>query len=138
MNIDLSRVEVGELLISKKMLARTCDDLERYAEASGDLNPLHLDKEFAMKAGFEDRVVHGMLNMALLANLLTDNFAADDIVSYSARFEGVLLVNQETLDTVRLLERKKDSVVLELLSENSQSKSIIRGRAEIRLLPSQV
>ncbi len=45
-------------------------DLIRYAAASGDYNPIHYDREAARAAGLPGVVVHGMLNMALLAEYL--------------------------------------------------------------------
>jgi len=39
----------------------------RYAEASGDMNPIHVDKTFAQSAGFKDVILHGLGTLALVA-----------------------------------------------------------------------
>ncbi len=54
-------------------LARTVtrDDVVRYAENSGDRNPLHLDDAAARAAGFPGVIAHGMLTMGHLATCLT-------------------------------------------------------------------
>ncbi len=44
----------------------TQTQLNRYAEASGDQNPLHLDAEFAASTQFGGIIAHGMLTLALL------------------------------------------------------------------------
>jgi len=54
----------------------TAVDLAIYAAASGDLNPLHLDDAVARTAGFDQPLVHGMLTMAYVARLFTQNLAA--------------------------------------------------------------
>lgn len=69
--------------------------LRHYAEASGDSNPLHLDKAFAQKAGFDDVIVHGMLGMALLGRLLASHFAAEDIRSFSSRFLSIMPMGKQ-------------------------------------------
>lgn len=64
-------------------------DLIRYAAASGDFNPIHYDTLAAQQAGLDGVVVHGMLNMALMAQLtygwLRRGFALEQ---FSARFRG--------------------------------------------------
>lgn len=54
------------------------DQPARYAEASGDHNPIHLDAEAAKAAGFPGVVLHGMCTMAFAIKALVDNLAAGD------------------------------------------------------------
>ncbi len=48
--------------------------LDRYAEASGDQNPLHLDAEFAASTQFGGIIAHGMLTLALISEMMTAAF----------------------------------------------------------------
>jgi acyl dehydratase len=50
----------------------TRDDVKRYADASGDQNPLHQDEDFARAVGFPGIIAHGMFTMGHLARALTD------------------------------------------------------------------
>lgn len=70
------------------------EDLVRYAEASGDRNPLHTDPAFARAAGFEAPVVHGMLVMAALGRLLTQTFPAVGLKVFEVTFKKPLLMGQ--------------------------------------------
>jgi acyl dehydratase len=45
----------------------------RYAEASGDMNPIHVDKTFAQSAGFKDVILHGLGTLALIAKTFPKN-----------------------------------------------------------------
>ena len=45
-------------------------DVDEFARLSGDWNPLHTDRQFAQRAGFRDRVVHGAMLMALASRLV--------------------------------------------------------------------
>lgn len=47
----------------------------RYAEVSGDMNPIHVDKSFAQSAGFKDVILHGLGTLALVAKSLPKNLA---------------------------------------------------------------
>lgn len=66
-------------------------DLALFAAASGDHNPLHLDTEVALAAGFERPIVHGMLTMAQVAKLFTQRFGAGCIRALETRFTGSAL-----------------------------------------------
>ena len=53
----------------------TQEQLRRYAEASGDHNPIHLDPEAARRVGLDNVIAHGMLSMAFLGQFVTQQIA---------------------------------------------------------------
>lgn len=69
---------------------KIADDLPaRYAEASGDHNPIHLDDAVAQKAGLRGRIVHGMCTMAFAQRTVIDALCAgypDRLASLKVRF----------------------------------------------------
>lgn len=113
-------------LITREMLAL-------YAEASGDHNPLHLDPAFARKAGFEDVIVHGMLGMALLGQLLADHFSAEKLCGFSARFVGIVPVNDSLHCRARLDSIEAGCAWLSLEALTSRGAVAITGQAQVRL-----
>lgn len=62
---DLSLGMTAE--ISKKVTVR---DIELFAEAVGDMNPIHLDEEFAKQTRFKGIIAHGMLTSGLISSVL--------------------------------------------------------------------
>ena len=85
-------VEVGTALPAKQFtLSRA--DLERYAGASGDFNPLHWNERFATSVGLPDVIAHGMLTMATAGRVATD-WAGDPgaVESYGVRFSRPVVV----------------------------------------------
>lgn len=62
---------VGDDVLSVSRVV-TSDDVKRYADASGDQNPLHQDEDFARGVGFPGIIAHGMFTMGHLATSLTD------------------------------------------------------------------
>lgn len=127
MSAILAEYDTGP--ITREMLAA-------YAEASGDLNPLHLDPAFAQKAGFADVIVHGMLGMALLGRLLGSQFADRALLKFDARFAAILPVNTSLRCRARLAEavagRAEDGHLrLALEAVDPTGTVIITGSAEL-------
>ena len=80
---------VGERIIHKEFPPITRHRLALYCGASGDHNPIHVDLDFARKAGFPDVFSHGMLVMAYLGQALTDAVPPSRLRSFSTRFVAI-------------------------------------------------
>ena len=62
----------------------------RYAGASGDFNPIHIDEEFAQQVGLPARILHGLWTMAQVARAHTDAAGGPDkLRSLSVQFRGM-------------------------------------------------
>lgn len=109
----------------------------RFAGASGDLNPIHVDIDFARSSGMPDVFAHGMLGMAWLGRLLTGWRPQSSLRSFSVRFMALThLGNQPVLrgQVVELLEedgRPLARVAVEMLNQYGQLK--IQGEALVAL-----
>jgi acyl dehydratase len=84
-----TQIRVGDRLVSKTFPPISRHTLALYCGASGDHNPIHVDLDFARKAGFDDVFAHGMLVMAYLGQALTDAIAPSAIRSFSTRFAAI-------------------------------------------------
>ena len=86
------RPEPGEP-IGARSLEVTREDLRRYADASGDHNPIHLDDDAARALGLPGVVAHGMLTSALTIGVVAEwAGGADRVVATSIRFAGPVVV----------------------------------------------
>ena len=85
-------IEVGANL-PEKVFYLDRDLLKRYADASGDQNPIHQNEEFAVSVGLPNVIAHGMLTMALVGKYLSD-FAGGSakVVELGARFTKPVIV----------------------------------------------
>jgi acyl dehydratase len=85
-------IEVGANL-PEKVFFLDRDLLKRYADASGDQNPIHQNEEFAVSVGLPNVIAHGMLTMALVGKYLSD-FAGGSakVVEFGARFTKPVIV----------------------------------------------
>ena len=82
-------IAVGDRLVGKTFAPISRHTLALYCGASGDHNPIHVDLDFAQKAGFPDVFAHGMLVMGYLGQALTDAVRPDAIRSFSTRFAAI-------------------------------------------------
>ena len=79
--------------------------LALYAGASGDHVPLHIDTDFARRAGMPDVFGHGMLCAAWLGRLLTSWVDQDRIRSIELRFVGIFHLYNQAVCSGRVVER---------------------------------
>src|ERR1700751_1690928 len=80
---------VGDRVVEKKFPPISRQTLALYCGPSGQHNPIHVDLDFAKKAGFDDVFAHGMLVMAYLGQALTDAVTPSAIRSFSTRFVAI-------------------------------------------------
>src|SRR3954462_6447583 len=80
---------IGARIVHKEFPEITRHRLALYCGASGDHNPIHVDLDFARKAGFSDVFSHGMLVMAYLGQALTEAVPPPCLSSFTPRFVAV-------------------------------------------------
>jgi acyl dehydratase len=68
----------------------------RYAGASGDFNPIHIDEEFARSVGLPGRILHGLWSMAQVARAHTEAFGGpESLAALAVQFRGLGLPEKE-------------------------------------------
>jgi acyl dehydratase len=99
----------------------------RYAGASGDFNPIHVDDEFARSVGLPGRILHGLYTMALLARAQTDALGGPEhLKKLAVQFRGVALPEQEIV--IESVVKEVDGArVLVNATARQQGKAVIRG-----------
>ena len=83
------------MTLETKVFTITRADLVRYAEASGDHNPIHQDEDVARSVGLPGVIAHGMYTMALAARAVGEWFPGADVVSLGCKFTNPVVVPAE-------------------------------------------
>jgi len=106
----------------------------RYAGASGDFNPIHVDEEFAREVGLPGRILHGLWTMAQVARACTEAAGGPQALGrLSLQFRGMGLPEREITVTGTVTE-VRDGVAIAHVDAVQDGKAIVRGaEAELRL-----
>ncbi len=106
----------------------------RYAGASGDFNPIHIDEQFAKQVGLPGRILHGLYTMAQVARALTDaGGGPQSLKRLKVQFRGMGLPEHE-LRVTGTVSAVRDAIAVVDCGCEQDGKRIIRnGEAELRL-----
>ena len=106
----------------------------RYAGASGDFNPIHVDEEFARAVGLPGRILHGLWTMAQVARAQTEAAGGPEhLRRLSVQFRGMGVPEQEVVVTGTVREREGTRAVVDTVAEQSGKQIIRNAEAELEL-----
>jgi len=106
----------------------------RYAGASGDFNPIHIDEEFARSVGLPGRILHGLWTMAQVARAQTEAAGGPDrLRRLSVQFRGMGVPEQEVVVSSQVREVSYGVAVIEAEARQGDTRIVRRGRAEVTL-----
>src|SRR5207248_5501954 len=104
----------------------------RYAGASGDFNPIHIDEEFAKRVGLPGRILHGLWTMAQVARAHTDAAGGPEkLKSLSVQFRGMGQLEQEIVVQGTVREVNGGIAVIDSEAEQSGHRIIRNAVAEV-------
>ena len=106
----------------------------RYAGASGDFNPIHIDREFAQQVGLPSNILHGLYSMAQVARACTQAAGGDprSLRRLSVQFRGMGFPEQEMIVSGKEREAGDGTVILDLEAEQGGKKIIKNAEAELQ------
>jgi acyl dehydratase len=106
----------------------------RYAGASGDFNPIHIDDEFARSVGLPGRILHGLWSMAQVARAQTEAAGGPErLKRLSVQFRGMGVPEQELVVTSTVREQRDGVATVDAEARQGDARIIRRGVAEIDL-----
>jgi acyl dehydratase len=105
----------------------------RYAGASGDFNPIHIDPEFAKQVGLPGTILHGLWTMAQVARASSAAAGGDPraLRRLEVQFRGMGVPEHEITVTGRVREVRDGRVVIDTEAEQGGKRIIKNGRAEL-------
>ncbi len=137
-NRTFDELQIGESASLIRTL--TYKDIELFAIMSGDVNPAHVDEEFAKSDMFHHIIAHGMWGGALISTVLGTELPGPGAIylAQSLRFRHPVSVGDTLTVTVRVTEKsaEKRRVVLDCQASNQTGDVVISGTAEV-IAPSE-
>jgi acyl dehydratase len=111
------------------------DLTKRYAAASGDPNPIHVDEDFARSVGLPGCILHGLYTMAQVAKAHTDAAGGDPraLKRLAVQFRGMGFPEQEITVSATVKGTSDGRIVTETVAEQSGNQIIRNAEAELEL-----
>ena len=133
---DITKFKAGHQIPSLYIDNVSKESLKKYAEASGDFNPIHLDSDFAKQSGLPNIIAHGMLIMSYLGRMLTNIFPQNTLTDFSSQFVSMTHLNDKIMCTGKILKKNTDKLgnityVLRLKAVNENGEERISGKAKV-------
>ena len=133
---DVLGVTVGHKAEFTKTV--TADDIQKFAEVSGDTNALHRDAAYAKKTRFGECIAHGMLSAGFISAVLGTKLAPNACVIYlnqTLRFLRPVKVGDTVTAVAEVLslEAEKHTVTLETNCYNQNGDPVVKGEAVVLL-----
>lgn len=132
---DTASLGVGDALpvLEKPPISRTT--LALFCGASNDHNPIHIDIDFARKAGMDDVFAHGMLSMAYLGQMLTNWVPQSAIRTFSVRFGAITHVGDRITCSGKVIdvfeEDGEKRLRLEVVAADQTGETKLSGQAVV-------
>ena len=136
-DITFDSINPGDELpvLAKPAIDRTT--LALFAGASNDHNPIHIDIDFARKAGMDDVFAHGMLSMAYLGQLLTNWVPQTALRNFGVRFGSITNLGNEITCSGKVVDKFEEEgekrVRLELQAADQNGDVKLIGQAIVAL-----
>jgi acyl dehydratase len=107
----------------------------RYAGASGDFNPIHIDKEFATAVGLPSNILHGLYGMAQVARAVQAAAGGDprSVRRLSVQFRGMGFPEQEIVVSGTVRSVAGDAALIDVEAAQGETRIIRNAEAEVAL-----
>ena len=132
-NITFDEIQIGDSASLKRTLK--VRDIQLFAIVSGDINPAHLDKDYAKGDLFHKIIAHGMWGGSLISTVLGTLLPGPGTIYLSQSFKFLRPVGIgdtiTALVTVTKKEAKRPLITLDCVCTNQKGKKVITGIAKV-------
>ncbi len=132
-NFTYDEIEIGQTATYSKTL--TEDDLTLFAAVSGDVNPVHLDAEFAATTMFKERIAHGMWTGGLISAAIALELPGPGTIylGQNLSFRAPVKLGDTITVTLEVTAKQDDKkfVTMSCVATNQKGKAVVKGEAQV-------
>lgn len=132
-NRTYDEIRIGDRATLERRL--TMDDIKLFAVMSGDINPAHVDEDFAKSSRFQEVIAHGMWGGALISTVLGTELPGPGTIylGQTLRFKAPVVLGDVLTVTIEVMEKDdaRKRIRLHCLCQNQQGKTVIEGDADV-------
>lgn len=126
-------IAIGEKASFKRTI--TNEDVLNFASLSGDVNPIHIDDEFAKETFFKERIAHGMLSASFISTLIGTIFPGKNVIylSQNCKFLKPVRINDTLTVVAEVIDKRPEKRIMTLQTNvyNQNDEMVIEGNAVI-------
>jgi len=128
---SIDELRVGDSAQISKTITES--DIELFARATGDFNPVHLDQAYAEKTSFKGRIAHGLLSVGLLSTVLGNTLPGHGTIylSQEVKFLAPVRIGDTITAKVEVIELipEKNRAKFRTTCTNQDGKEVVEGIA---------
>lgn len=132
-NYTYNEITIGQTATYSKLIEER--DVQLFAAVSGDVNPVHLDAEFAATTQFKTRIAHGMLSGAVISAAIAMELPGPGTIylGQTLRFRAPVELGDTITVKLEVVDKKdkRNFVTLECKVYNQHDKLVVSGSAEV-------
>ncbi|MCL1791928.1 MAG: MaoC family dehydratase [Peptococcaceae bacterium] len=129
----VKELEIGQTGSFTKTVTET--DVYLFAGVTGDINPAHVNQEYAKNTMFKGRIAHGMLSAGFISAVLGMYLPGPGTIyiAQSLKFRAPVQFGDTITATVEVIEKneEKNRVVLKTVCTNQDGKTVLEGEATV-------
>jgi 3-hydroxybutyryl-CoA dehydratase len=126
-------INIGDIAEIVKTI--TDEDIVAFARLTGDVNPIHLDEEFAKQTFFKGRIAHGMLTASFISTVLGTQLPGTNTIylSQNLKFKAPVKIGDTITVVAEVIEKRDDKKLIKLRTNlvNQDGKVVVEGEAMV-------
>lgn len=130
----MEKIKLGD--IYTESFSYTQEDVNKFAEISGDKNPIHLDEDYAKSSIFKRRIIHGYLGTSIFSKVFAMNFPGEGTIylKQDLRFMKPMFAEESYIAKFEVLEHnvEKNRALVKTSIFNSNEEEVVLGEALIQ------
>jgi 3-hydroxybutyryl-CoA dehydratase len=132
---DFAAIRVGDKATTRKTV--TDQDVRLFAQITGDVNPIHLDEEYAGSTFFKQRIAHGMLAGGIVGGVLANELPGPGTIylSQTLQFKLPVYLGDTVEAEVEIIEKMeaKRRLRVRTVCRNQDGKVVLEGEALVQM-----
>jgi 3-hydroxybutyryl-CoA dehydratase len=133
--MNFADIDIGYVI--SRSHSFTSQDVRIFSEISGDINPIHLDNEYASKTKFKKPIVHGLLSASLISAVLGNDLCGPGVIylSQTLKFLKPVFPGDSLHTKATVIEKLSTKNQLKILTEiyDSEAELVITGEALVKV-----
>lgn len=131
---SIETLKIGDCIKLEEQI--TEEDVRKFAQITGDFNPVHIDEDYAKKTPFNSRICHGMHSASFISKAIGMYLPGPGTIylSQEIKFLAPVRINEKItiIVSVEKIDIIKNKVILLTEVFNCQKEKVITGRATVK------